>query len=215
MRMFSTKVRRSALAVLALSLGVVVGVGPGNIGEVKAGAQGSVAPTLDAADITVNDTRTDFNGYPGGSYDFGEVIEVSVAGGAGSNLWAFMNVKYPTAVRAGQPFTYQWCIDGVQIQRSHGGYESKIEDFTFDGTTYGGTSMTQGTTSNNYNPDPCKTYTITAPAGVGASVPFLIPGKSYDFRVGAGYAGGSSEASGWSNATGLSLIHISEPTRPY
>ena len=204
MRMFSTKVRRSALAVLALSLGVVVGVGPGNIGEVKAGAQGSVAPTLDAADITVNDTRTDFNGYPGGSYDFGEVIEVSVAGGAGSNLWAFMNVKYPTAVRAGQPFTYQWCIDGVQIQRSHGGYESKIEDFTFDGTTYGGTSMTQGTTSNNYNPDPCKTYTITAPAGVGASVPFLIPGKSYDFRVGAGYAGGSSEASGWSNATGTS-----------
>ena len=82
MRMFSTKVRRSALAVLALALGVVVGVGAGNIGEVKAGAQGSVAPTLDAADITVNDTRTDFNGYPGGSYDFGEVIEVSVAVGA-------------------------------------------------------------------------------------------------------------------------------------
>ncbi|MEZ5383424.1 MAG: Ig-like domain-containing protein [Microthrixaceae bacterium] len=184
-------------------------VGPSATSLPEAGAQGA-STTIDTPDIDVNDLRIDFNGYPGGSYDFGEVIETSCCGGAGANLDAAMYLKLPNAVRAGQSFTYDWCIDSVSTSRSFGGYEHAIDSFTFDGSIYGGTAWaTQfGTTTNNYNPDPCKTYTATAPATTGASVPFTVPGKSYTFRVGAGLAGspvvGPNGPIGFNNASGTS-----------
>lgn len=102
--------------------------------------------------------------------------------------WLYHTVKWPAAVRAGQPFSFKRCIVRVGIEETTG-YEGSVRTVHMDGQTFGvGPFNTQDSGEWGVG-ELCKTFTATAPSTPGTSVPFTAWSVPYNSYVGAGYAG--------------------------